>query len=287
MICAEPGTIPIRNPSRLPRAIGIADCRHSSRLGSSSARRGEITLSVTVLLGVERISPSPNRPTATGTMPMPSPSSGMSKRVAEMPGHHVDADHAEQEAEARHQQRAHQRRRRHVGEEDQAEHEQRGVFGRAEPQREARERRRHHGEHDHAEGAGDERADRRDAERRAGAALLRHRVAVDAGHHRGGFARDAHQDRGGRAAILRAVIDAGEHHDRLGGVEAVGHRQQDADAGERADAGQHADQRADQAAQEGIEQHVGPERDREAEQQAVEGCFHVTRTRRGRAAAAI
>jgi hypothetical protein len=33
---------------------------------------------VTVLLGVERIPPSPNSPTATGTMPMPSPSSLMS-----------------------------------------------------------------------------------------------------------------------------------------------------------------------------------------------------------------
>ena len=80
--------------------------------------------------------------------------------------------------------------------------------------------------------------------------FLRHGVAVDAGHHRGGFARDAQQDRGGRAAILRAVIDAGEHHDRLGGVEPEGQRQQDGDAGERADARQHADQRADQAAEE-------------------------------------
>ena len=91
-----------------------------------------------------------------------------------------------------------------------------------------------------------------------------------------GLARNAHQDRGGRAAVLRAVVDAGQHDDRLGGVEPEGHRQQDADAGERADAGQHADQRADQAAEEGIEQHVGLEGDREAEQQAVEGGFHAS-----------
>ena len=172
--------------------------------------------------------------------------------VAEMAGHHVDADAAEQQAERRHQQRARQRGRRHVGEEDQAEHQQRGVFRRPEAQREGAERRRDHGQHDDAEGAGDERADRGDAERGAGAALLRHGVAVDAGHHRGGLARNAHQDRGGRAAVLRAVIDAGQHHDRLGGVEAEGHRQQDADAGERADAGQHADQRADHAAEKGV-----------------------------------
>ena len=54
-----------------------------------------------------------------------------------MPGHVVDADHAEQQPETRHQQRARQRGRRHVGEEDQAEHEQRGVFRRAEAQRES------------------------------------------------------------------------------------------------------------------------------------------------------
>ena len=40
MMCAEPGTMPTRKPSTEPRAIGIADWRHSSRLGSSSRKRG-------------------------------------------------------------------------------------------------------------------------------------------------------------------------------------------------------------------------------------------------------
>ena len=252
MMCAEPGTMPTRKPSTVPRAIGIADSRHSLRVGSSSRKRGAVTLAVTVRLGVERISPRPNSPTATGTMPMPSPRSGNVEGVAEMAGHHVDADAAEQQAEGRHQQRAGERGGRHVGEEDQAEDQERGVFRRPEAQRKGAERRRDHGQRDDAEGAGDERADRGDAERRAGAALLRHGVAVDAGHHRGGLARNPHQDRGGRAAVLRAVIDAGQHDDRLGGVEAEGHRQQDADAGERTDAGQHADQRADHAAEERV-----------------------------------
>ena len=88
-----------------------------------------------------------------------------------MPGHAVDADRAEQQPDAGHQQGAGQRGRRHVGEEDQAEHQQRGVFGRAEAQRECGERRRDQGQHDHAESAGDPRADRGDAERGAGAAL--------------------------------------------------------------------------------------------------------------------
>ena len=207
-------------------------------------------------------------------MPMPSPSSGNVEAVAEVPGHHVDADAAEQQPDSRHQQRPRQRGRRHVGQEDEAENEQRGVFRRPEAQREGAERRRDHRQRDDAEGAGDERADRGDAERRAGAALLRHGVAVDAGHHRRRFAWNAHQDRGGRAAVLRAVVDAGQHHDRLGGVEPERHRQEDADAGERTDAGQHADQRADEAAEKGIEQHARLECDREAEQQAVDGRFH-------------
>ena len=78
MMCAEPGVSPIKKPSTLPRAIGQADCRHSCRLGSNSRSLGAITCPTTLALGVERISPSPNRPTATGTMPMPSPSSAMS-----------------------------------------------------------------------------------------------------------------------------------------------------------------------------------------------------------------
>ena len=78
MMWAEPGVSPIRKPSTLPRAIGQAESPHSLRLGSNSRSLGAITWPTTLVLGVDRISPSPNRPTATGTMPMPSPSSAMS-----------------------------------------------------------------------------------------------------------------------------------------------------------------------------------------------------------------
>src|SRR6266850_5546114 len=50
------------------------------------------------------------------------------------------------------------------------------------------------------------------------AAPARHRVTVEAGHDRGRFARNVEQDRGGRAAVLGAVVDAGEHDHRAGGV---------------------------------------------------------------------
>ena len=83
---------------------------------------------------------------------------------------------------------------------------------------------------------------RRDRQRRAGAALPRHLVAVDAGHDRRGLARQVDQDRGGRAAVLRAVEDAGQHDQAGHRLEMEGERQQHRDGGDRADAGQHADQ---------------------------------------------
>src|SRR5882757_6511776 len=51
--------------------------------------------------------------------------------------------------------------------------------------------------------ASEERADRRDPERRPGASLQRHLMAVNGGDDGGGFAGDVDQDRGGRAAVLR------------------------------------------------------------------------------------
>ena len=84
-----------------------------------------------------------------------------------------------------------------------------------------------------------------------GAALPGHLVAVDAGDHRGRFARQVDQDGGGGAAVLRAVVDAGQHDQRRHRRQRVGGRQQHGDGGDRADAGQHADQRAEQAADEG------------------------------------
>ena len=193
-----------------------------------------------------------------------------------MPCHGVDADGAEQQADGRHQERARQRCRREVGEQHKAENEQGGIFWRAEPQGKCSKRRSDQGQHQDAEGARDPRADGGDAQRRASPAALRHCVTVDAGHDRGRFAWNAHQDRGGRAAVLRAVVDAGQHNDGSRGVEAVGDGQQDADAGQRSDAGQHANQRADYAAKKCIPEDARLERHLEAKHQAIEGAFHAS-----------
>ena len=76
--------------------------------------------------------------------------------------------------------------------------------------------------------------------RGARASLPRHLVAVERGDHGRRFARDVDQDRGGRAAVLRAVIDAGEHDQGADRRQAEGDRQQHRDGRDRADAGQHA-----------------------------------------------
>ena len=75
---------------------------------------------------------------------------------------------------------------------------------------------------------------------------------------------------GGRAAVLRAVENPGQHDERGGRRQAEGERQQHRHRGERRDAGQHADQRADHHAGK-AEQQVLPGRRRgEAERQIVE-----------------
>ena len=124
--------------------------------------------------------------------------------------------------------------------------------------------------------AGDEGADGGGGERLGAAALARHHVAVDGGDDRAGLARRVQQDRGGRAAVHGAVVDAAEHDEGGGRVEVGGDRQEQRHGQRRADAGQHADRGADGDAERRPEQVHRGERDEEA---GAQGCerFHVRR----------
>ena len=137
MMCAEPGMMPMRKPSTVPRAIGmaglapllavrpeLAQLRADHLAGDLVARRRQDL--------AEPEQPDRDRHDADAVAEL-----GDVERVAEVTAHQVDADGAEQQPERRHQQRAGERGGRHVGEEDEAEHQQRGVFGRAEAQRES------------------------------------------------------------------------------------------------------------------------------------------------------
>jgi hypothetical protein len=69
--------MPIRKPMTVPRHVGMVASRHSWRDGSRSRRRGRMTSGGVGCPAVRRISARPNRPTATGTTPIPSPSSAI------------------------------------------------------------------------------------------------------------------------------------------------------------------------------------------------------------------
>jgi hypothetical protein len=116
--------------------------------------------------------------------------------------------------------------------------------------------------------------------RRPGAALLGHLETVERGHHRGRFTGNVDQDRRGRAAILRAVVDAGQHDQRANRRQAEGDRQQHGDGGDGADAGQHADQRAYQRADQAEQQVDGADGNTKAEHEIVKEIGHRALTAR-------
>ena len=185
-------------------------------------------------------------------------------------GFEIGADHREEQAEHDHGDRLEHRAFRQHDREDQAEHHEREVFGRPEQQREAGQRRteRRHQHRRHA--TGKERADRGDRKRGARASLPRHLVTVESGDHGGRLARNVDQDRGGRAAVLRAVVDAGEHDQGAYRGQPEGDRQQHRDGRDRADARQHAHERADQCAEKTEQDVVGLGRDPKAQRQVRE-----------------
>ena len=189
-------------------------------------------------------------------------------------GLEVGADGGEQDADQDHGDRLQDRAAREHDGEDEAHDHEREILGRAEDQRQLGQRSAERRDDEGRHGAGEERADGRDAERHAGAALARHLVAVERGDHGGRLAGNVDQDRRGRAAVLGAVIDAGQHDQRADGIEPEGDRQQHGDGGDRPDAGQHADQRADEAAQEGEAEVLQAQRDAEAEAQIGEEITH-------------
>jgi hypothetical protein len=162
----------------------------------------------------------------------------------------VDPDGREHEADQRADQRLHRVGADERGEAGEGEDHQRHVVGRLEGHAEARERRAEQRQQHDRDRAADEGGDGRQRERLAGLAAPGHRVAVERGHHRARVARHVEKDGRDAAAVLGAVVDTGEQDERAlrRQAEAVGDRQQDRDPVDRADAGQRADQRAEEAA---------------------------------------
>ena len=197
------------------------------------------------------------------------------KGEAKIARHLIDAHHSEHEPERRHGEGLDHRSAAHVGEHEQPQEEQGEVLGRPQAEGEVGQGRRQQHEGDHRERARHEGANRGDGEGGARAPAAGHLVAVDAGHHRRRFPGNAHEDRGGRAPVHRAVVDAGEEDDSARGVEAEGGGQQEADPRQRAHAREHPHEGADEAADEGVEEHAGRERHSEAQGQVLQGLRHA------------
>src|SRR6266704_379693 len=120
----------------------------------------------------------------------------------------------------------------------------------------------------------------------AGPARFRHLETIERRHHRCRLARNIDQDRGGRAAILRAVVNAGEHDQRADRRQAEGNRQQHGDGGDGADARQHADQRTDERADQTQQKIDRRKCDAKAEREIMEKFNHRTLTAPGNAGTA-
>ena len=214
---------------------------------------------------------------------------GDAEREPRLAGLQVDADEAEREPERQRGQAPQRRIAEGRRDGDEGEHHQRKVVGRPERERELHHPRREEREAERGDQSGDERADRRRCQRRPAATLSRHLVAFERGDDRGALARRVQQDGGRRAAVHAAVVDAGEHDERGGRVELVGHRQQQRDGKRRADAGKHAHGSAEGDADQRVEEVDRLDRAGEAvreERKGVHGaCLRRTGTRAARRAA--
>ena len=141
---------------------------------------------------------------------------------------------------------------------------------------------------DRGDGSGEEGADRGGRKGTTRKALTRHLVAVEGGHDRRGLTWQVDQDGGGRAAVLRAVEDAGQHDQGRDRRQAERRRQQHGDRGGGAETGQDADGGAEEDAGEAPAEVAERGRRLEAEQEELEKMSMVPfliRRCRSRAAA--
>ena len=141
-------------------------------------------------------------------------------------------------------------------------------------QRELGNQRRNQRDHDHREQRAYEGRREGGGKRLAGAALLRHGMAVEGGRDRPWLARNVEQHRGDGAAEQRAPVDAGQHDDRRRRRHGERQRQQDRDAVGAAEAGQHTDDDAEHDADEHDQEVERLENDAEAVKQ-IGNFFHL------------
>jgi hypothetical protein len=182
---------------------------------------------------------------------------GKSERQAQLPGDVVEPDGSKGESDHHRRDGLERRLFAHADEAAEGEEVDGEFFRRPELQREPCHQRRHQGDDDDGEQGADEGRREGSRQRFAGAAVLRHGMAVEGGRHRPGLARNVEQDRRDGAAEQCAPVDARQHDDGRRRRHGKRQRQQDGDAVGPAEAGQHANDH--------------PEQDADHHQQHVEG----------------
>src|SRR5262249_4504859 len=122
-----------------------------------------------------------------------------------------------------------------------------------------------------AVGAGGNGADGRGRGRGARAAVTGHLVALERRDDGGALAGRVEENRRSRAAVHRAVIDAGEKNECRGRLDLEGDRQEQRDGQRRAEAGKDADRSSQRGADQAPQEIHRSERDRKAVEKLREG----------------
>jgi hypothetical protein len=190
-------------------------------------------------------------------------------------GRHVGADETQEHAEHDHTDGLEHRSMREYHRGDETEQHDGNVVRRLEQQRDLGERRAAERDQQRHHRSGEQRSQRRDCQRRACPAVLGHGVAVEHGDHGRGFAGNLDEDGGGRAAVLRAVENAGQHDQRAHRREPERDRQDHRHGGERSDPRQHADRRSDHAAEQAQADVLPGQRNAETHRDIGQDVGHV------------
>ncbi len=141
-----------------------------------------------------------------------------------------------------------------IGQNDQGQDHEREIFRGPEHHRHFGKWKGQEGEAQEAHRPGDEGADGRHSQGGPGPALFGHLVAVQAGDDGRGLPGDVQQNRGGRTAVLGAVINSREHDDGRDRRDLEGNGQKDGYGGHGADAGEDPDERPQENPQETVKE---------------------------------
>ena len=160
---------------------------------------------------------------------------------------HVGTDHSKQDADHGHGQAIEQAATADKTHAEKTQQHEGTVVGRPEQEPDLPKCWRHRRQHNNGHGAANKARNARGEQRQSCFTFECHLVAIDAGDDAAGV-RNLHGDGAHAIAVLRPVVNSGQHDERATSGKGIGQGQQQADGGQRAQSRQQPDQRADRAA---------------------------------------